>query len=313
MSVNFVAIDFETANRNRASACSVGMTKVRDGIIADTYYSLINPECEFDVYNTYIHGIDSIMVQGEKTYAEIYTDILDFSEDLPLVAHYAPFDMGVIRDSNDRYSISDFKKQYFDSYYLSTQYIQSLNYKLSSLADMIGFTFNHHDALEDAKACATIILYLCSENGFDSIPDLMGNARYKRFGFIDGAIGSGFHRSRKPGVHGRGHGLDIKTILASIDLDSLDHNHIFYNTHACFTGKLESMPRTEAMTLFAQCGGTPEKGVTAKTNFLIMGDQDIRVVGESGKSSKIKKAEDLLSKGKKIQLLGENEFLRMLN
>ena len=117
MSVNFVAIDFETANRNRASACSVGMTKVRDGIIADTYYSLINPECEFDVYNTYIHGIDSIMVQGEKTYAEIYTDILDFSEDLPLVAHYAPFDMGVIRDSNDRYSISDFKKQYFDSYY----------------------------------------------------------------------------------------------------------------------------------------------------------------------------------------------------
>lgn len=313
MAVNFVAIDFETANQNRASACSVGMTKVTNGIITDTYYSLINPECEFDAYNTYIHGIDSQMVQGEKNYSEIYTDILDFSENLPLVAHYAPFDMGVIRDSNDRYSVSNFKKNYFDSYYLSTQYIQALNYKLSSLADMIGFTFNHHNALEDSKACAAVILYLCNENGFDSVSELMQNARYKRFGSIDGAIGSGFHRSRRPGANGRKSSIDIKAILDSIDVETLDKNHIFFDTHACFTGKLESMTRTEAMILFAQCGGTPEKGVTTKTNFLVMGDQDIRVVGESGKSSKIKKAESMLLQGKNIQLLGENEFLRMLN
>lgn len=313
MAINFVAIDFETANQDRASACSVGMTKVINGVITDTYYSLINPECEFDTYNTYIHGINSEMVQGERTYAEIYTDVLNFSEDFPLVAHYAPFDMGVVRDSNDRYSISDFKKEYFDSYYLSTQYIQSLNYKLSTLAGMIGFDFNHHDALEDSRACAALILHLCEENSFDSIPELMEHARYKRFGIVDGAAGSGFRRAKKTGANGKSYGVDIKSIIESIDQESIDQDHIFFDTYACFTGKLESMPRTEAMSLFAQCGGIPEKGVTAKTNFLVMGDQDIRIVGESGKSSKIKKAESMLAQGKSIQLLGEKEFLRMLN
>lgn len=310
MTINFVAIDFETANRNRASACAVGMTKVLDGHISETYYSLIDPETDFDDYNTYIHGITPEMVAGERTYNEISNDILRFSDGLPLVAHYAPFDMGVIRDSNERYDVLEFKKQYFDSYYLSVQYIKSINYKLNSLAKLIDFQFDHHNALEDSKACATLILYLCQNNSFSSIDELMSGARYSKYGMIDGFQGSGFRRKKS----GSGsYGPDIKSILAAVDQESLDPSHIFYGKHACFTGKLESMPRNNAMTLFADCGGIPEKGVTKKTNFLVMGDQDLRVVGETGKSSKIKKAETLLAAGQDIQLLAENEFLQMID
>lgn len=311
MAVDFVAIDFETSNFKRASACSVGAVKVKNGKIVDTYYSLINPEDHFDSYNIFIHGITPEMVKDAPTYPEVIKKISDFKEDLPLVAHYAPFDMGVIKDSNKKYSISNFDTTYFDSYYLSKQYLTCLNYKLDSLAKMINFKFEHHNALEDSKACVALINYLCQDNSFSSIEELINNARYYRFGEVHGIEGIGFNRkSTKSSSHT--YSYDIGEMVSSVDRTSLDENHPFFEKFACFTGKLESMPRKNAMELFAKCGGFPEKGVNKKTNFLIVGDQDLKKVGEGGKSSKIIKAEKLLVEGQDIQLLGEEEFIQMI-
>jgi len=312
MSLDFVAIDFETANSKRSSPCSVGMARVENGIIVDTYYSLINPECQFDAYNMYIHGITPEMVVTEKIYPDIAKDILTFSTDLPLVAHYAPFDMGVIKDSNARYNISDFRKKYFDSYYLAKQYISALSYKLNHLANQIGFSFEHHNALADAEACANLVNYLCTTNSFNCIDELISSAKYKKFGVIDGYNGSGFIKSKIYGNKSENYTQYVQQLLESVDPSSLDTTHIFYQKKACFTGTLKSMARKQAMAIFAMLGGIPEKNITKTTNFLIMGDQDIRVVGETGKSSKILKAEQLLTKGQEIQLLSENEFLRMI-
>lgn len=312
MSLNFVAIDFETANRERSSPCSVGMAKVENGIIVDTYYSLINPECQFDAYNIYIHGITPEMVATERLYPDIAKDILTFSADLPLVAHYAPFDMGVIKDSNARYNISDFRKKYFDSYYLAKQYISALSYKLNHLAYQIGFSFAHHNALADAEACANLVNYLCSTNSFSCVDELIASAKYKKFGMIDGYSGSGFIRSKAYKKRSENYTQYIQQLLESVDSSSLDTNHIFYQKRSCFTGTLKSMSRKQAMSVFAAFGGIPEKSVTKSTDFLVMGDQDIRVVGNTGKSSKVIKAEKLLAEGQKIQLLSENEFLRMI-
>ncbi|MGO3652058.1 exonuclease domain-containing protein [Vagococcus sp.] len=309
MSVNFVAIDFETANQNRASACSVGLVKIINGEVQDTFYSLINPEDEFDYFNISIHGITSDMVSNSPTYPDVISQINTFVSGFPLVAHYAPFDMGVIRDSNDRYNIKNFKANYFDSYYLSKQYIQSISYKLDYLSGQLGFNFKHHNALEDAMACANLILFLCKKNGAQDVQTLLENARYPKLGVIEGSSGSGFRRKKS---HKLSQDLNIKEILESVDRLSLNKEHPFYNTHACFTGKLQSMTRHSAMNLFAQYGGFPEKNVTKKVNFLIMGEQDFRVVGDELKSSKILKAEKLLSQGQDIQLLTEDDFLKMI-
>lgn len=307
MSINFVAIDFETANQSRASACSIGMIKVLDGEIVDSFYSLINPETEFDPYNTYIHVITSDMVENQPIYSEISEQILNFSDSLPFVAHYAPFDMGVIRDSNDRYGINAFKINYFDSYYLSRQLIQSLSYRLNHIAAELNIKLDHHNALSDAEACAKIVLHLCESNSVSSIDELNQLGRYFRYGIVDGAIGSGFRRKK-------GKGYDIDELLASIDKENLDKTHPFYEKKACFTGKLQSMPRIDAMSIFASYGGIPEKGVNKATNYLVMGEQDLNIIkSNDGKSAKIKKAEKLLIEGQDIQLIGEQQFLQMLS
>lgn len=311
MSIDFVAIDFETANQNRASACSVGLTKVVNGQIVDEFYTLINPEDDFDYFNTMIHGINKDTVSSAFNYSYVIQEIKNFVGDFPLVAHYAPFDMGVIRDSNDRYQITNIRMKYFDSYYLSKQYIKSISYKLNYLCDMLGIPLEHHNALSDSQACANLILFLCKDNNYSSIHQLLDGARYSKMGAIINSEGSGFRR-KKDDKNYSSQSINIKEILDSIDKDSLNSNHVFFEKHACFTGKLESMLRLDAMTIFAKLGGIPEKSVNKKVNFLIMGEQDFRVVGEDLKSSKILKAEKLLSSGQEIQLLSEDEFLRML-
>lgn len=310
MSLDFIAIDFETANRNRASACAVGLVKIVDGQIVDEFYSLINPEVDFDSFNIAIHGITPSMVTDAPIYPQILKMIDNFCENLPIVAHYAPFDIGVLRDSNERYNIDEFEAKYFDSYFLAQKYMKTISYKLKHLCELIGFDFEHHNAQEDARACANLVLYLCNENSFMSIDELVEIAGYKKYGQINGYEGSGF-RINKNSSNSLS-SKDIESMIQNIDRNSLDNAHPFFDKHGCFTGKLESMKRTDAMVQFAQLGGIPEKGVTKKTNFLVMGEQDIRVVGEGLKSSKIKKAEKLLNEGQEIQLLGEVDFLRML-
>lgn len=311
MSIDFVAIDFETANKERASPCSVGMTKVVNGKIVENYYSLINPECPFDSYNTWIHGIDEEMVQNSPTYPTIIAEIIDFLDGLPLVAHYAPFDMGVIAASNERYNITNFQATYFDSYFLSKQHLTSLNYKLDTLAKFFNFEFQHHNALEDSKACANLVLYLCDLKEFTTLDDLIESSFYKKLGVIINEKRIGFLKSNPWKTHGGK--MDIDAISATVDTENIDPDHPFYQKKACFTGKLQRFTRREAMSLYISYGGIPENSVTVKTNYLIMGDLDFNVVGESGKSAKIKRAEKLLSQNQEIQLVTENEFLRMLD
>lgn len=311
MSIDFVAIDFETANRNRASACSVGLAKVENGVVTETFYRLIDPEDYFDPFNTMLHGISEKDVVSASNYITVIDEIKQFVGNLPLVAHYAPFDMGVIRDSNDRYNITNINMEYFDSYYLSKQYIKAISYKLNYLCSLLNIPLEHHDALSDSIACAKLILFLCNDNNFSSIGELLNNARYSKMGVVIDSEGSGFrinskHRKSKSKT------IDIRGIIEAIDKESLNEQHIFFDKHACFTGKLDSMTRIDAMTIFAECGGIPERGVNKRVNFLIMGEQDFRVVGDSLKSSKIIKAENLLESGQDIQLLTEDEFLRML-
>lgn len=70
--MNFVAIDFETANGSRDSACAIGAVVVRDGKIVERKYSLINPKVPFQKFCTYIHGITDLAVRKAPTFEDIY-------------------------------------------------------------------------------------------------------------------------------------------------------------------------------------------------------------------------------------------------
>lgn len=155
--MQFVSIDFETANERRFSPCAIGVVVANDDDIQEEFYSLINPLTTFSSFNTQIHGITEADVAVAPTYPELWPTLREFLENKLVIAHNASFDMSVMRNTLDA-----FRLVYPDMDYLCTVNIskkvwpQMTNYKLNTLAEYHQISFEHHHALEDAKVAAKI-------------------------------------------------------------------------------------------------------------------------------------------------------------
>jgi len=148
------------------------------------------------------------------------------------------------------------------------------------VCQIIGYDFKHHDALEDAKAAAQILLTAISESRID----LNGWLKRVRqpIDLASSSSGSNIRREGNP------EGALFGEVLA-------------------FTGALE-MPRREAVDLAVAIGCQVASGVTKNTTMLVVGDQDIKKLSSHKKSSKHRKAEELIEKGLPIRILTESNF-----
>lgn len=158
--MNYVAIDFETANRMRSSACSMAAVVVENGQIVRSAYSLIRPPLvKFDYINTKIHGITAEQVQNKPTFAELWDRIRPYLEGKIVIAHNAAFDISVLKSVLDEYNLPRPKFQYACTVALAKKVWTDFdNYKLDTLAGRFNVSFEHHNALHDARVCAQIAL-----------------------------------------------------------------------------------------------------------------------------------------------------------
>jgi DNA polymerase-3 subunit epsilon len=159
---NFAAIDFEIANPDRSSICSVGVVIVRDGQIVDKIYELVYPEPEWYFWRfTQIHGLTEEDTQDAKVFPHVWKEIAPKIEGLPLVAHNSPFDEGCLRAAFRVYQM-DYPDYVFHCTCKASRRIFGktlYNHKLHTVAAHCGFDLtNHHHALADAEACAVIAM-----------------------------------------------------------------------------------------------------------------------------------------------------------
>lgn len=159
--MNFTVIDFETANSKRASACALGIVKVRGGKIVEKNSWLIKPkDNKFNGMNIAIHGIRPEDVENEPEFDVLYNEI--FKEKLQgelIVAHNASFDISVLRNTLDLYNIPYPEFNYLCTVKIAQKTWPNLtNHKLDTLSNYFDFKFKHHDALDDCLACANVLL-----------------------------------------------------------------------------------------------------------------------------------------------------------
>jgi DNA polymerase-3 subunit epsilon len=160
--LDFAAIDFETANNCPTSVCSVGVVIVRNGEFVDSFYSLIQPEPNYYYYwNTRVHGLRQEDTENAPVFPYVWEKIAPLIEGLPLVAHNSPFDEGCLKAVFRCYQMDYPDYQFFCTCRASRRHFGKLlpNHQLHTVAEACGFHLeNHHHALADAEACATIAL-----------------------------------------------------------------------------------------------------------------------------------------------------------
>ena len=157
---DFAAIDFETANGNRSSVCSVGIVIVRNSEIVDHFYSLIRPEPNYyNFHNVMVHGLTERDTADAPLFPDVWAKAAPLIEGLPLVAHNSPFDEGCLKAVFRTYCMDYPDYTFYCTCKASRRVFgkELPNHQLQTVALRCGYDLtNHHHALADAEACAWI-------------------------------------------------------------------------------------------------------------------------------------------------------------
>jgi len=273
----FIALDVETACSDAASICQIGLACVFPDNRIRTFSTLVNPGTRFDPFNIQLHGIGPDHVSGAPRFAEALGHLFPLLSRHHIVQH-SNFDRQAVTAACQSCGIEPPDFRWADSVIIARRAWPELKgnggHGLANLKRVLDLEFRHHDAGEDARAAALVVLHAEAHlrMPFD---DLIKPARKQRY----------------PEAITR-EGDPAGALAGSV---------------VVFTGAL-GMSRTEAAEMAARIGMTVKAGVTRQTTHLVVGDQDLTVLAGHARSSKHRKAEEMQSAGHPIQIIGESEF-----
>ena len=158
-----IGLDFETADRRSDSACAIGLAKVVDGVLCDSFYHLIRPprkRMEF----TWLHGISLADVEHSPVFADLWQDIMDFCAGADaLVAHNAGFDRRVLQQCCLFAGLPQPAIPFLCTLKGSRKILPLPSHKLSVICEHLHIPLNHHHAGSDATAAVLVYLELCNK------------------------------------------------------------------------------------------------------------------------------------------------------
>lgn len=176
MPLDFTAIDFETANGSPASACAVGITRIRGGTETLTRGWLIRPPAGHDNFrpvNIGLHGIRPADVAGAPSWPQLLPELLDLIGDDVLIAHNARFDMGVLAATSIATAATPPPVRSFCSLRVARATYRLPRHRLPEAARAAGFTeLRHHDPVSDARAAAAIIVDAATRHAASDLGEL---------------------------------------------------------------------------------------------------------------------------------------------
>lgn len=280
--MQFVAIDLETANPDMSSICQVGLAIFSDGKLVGEWSTLVDPEDYFDDVNISIHGIEPTMVKGQPTLPRIAEKLCSYLTGTVSVCH-THFDRVALNRAYIKYNLNPPDTIWLDSARVVRRTWSDLawrGYGLANVCNKIGYNFQHHDALEDAKAAGHVLLAALRESKTD--------------------IETWIQRVKRPIAPERSSSGPALRRVGNPEGD-------LFGETIVFTGSLE-ITRSEAADLAAMVGCEVSSGVTKKTTILVVGDQDILRLAGREKSIKHRKAEELVAAGQPIRIIRETDF-----
>lgn len=281
--MNFVAVDVETSNPDMASICQIGAARFLNGEVVAEWKTLVNAGDYFHPVNVSIHGIDEDDVEGAPDFMAIFPKLNELIGDSIAVCH-THFDRVAIDRAAAKHNLQRPSYRWLDTASVARRawaQFARRGYGLRNVCDLIGFEFQHHDALEDAKAAGNILMAAVKHTGLD--PDQWLTR-----------VLAPIDNSEQPRISKKG------TVDGPLSGETI-----------VFTGALE-ISRRDATDMALQLGCDVAPNVTRDTTMLVVGDQDVQRLSGHTKSTKHRKAEQLIEAGRQIRIVCESDFRALL-
>lgn len=288
-----VAIDFETANEQRASPCSIGLAWIDDGVIDSVEHHYIRPPgMRFSSFNIAFHGIGPDHVRDADEFPGVLAMLMPRLSGRTVLAHNASFDISVIRNTCDVYGLPYPEFDYLCTVKLARQSWPGLTSgRLNDVCEYLGIQFKHHDASEDAYACAALAIEAMKVTGascFESLSALanvtLGRLNSDGYWPCSSSMPQACRvpRSQSP----------------TTAVKDLPKSNALSGVNLVFTGALERFTRDEAKARAESLGAKVSGSVSKKTDYLVAGP---------GAGSKMA---DALKHG--VAVLTEDEWLALI-
>lgn len=283
---DYVSLDIETTGLDSHfdEIIELAAVRVSNSQVVEQFQTLVKPEQPISPYITDLTGISDLMVANAPSLEDALPKFLSFVGHSIVIAHNANFDINFIYDFTRLFDLPPFSNDFIDTCRLSRRIFREWeNHKLATLIKNLSIAQTvEHRALSDC-----IQVHLCYEAMKQHIQanqiDLSAQKNY-----------STLSRQISPTT------------------DQFDPDSPFYGKVFAFTGALERMTRRDAMQIVVDSGGLCGDGVTQKTNYLVLGNNDYCASIKDGKSSKQKKAEKMKLDGFDIEIISENVFYDMM-
>lgn len=286
--MDYVAIDFETANASLTSACSIGIVAItNDRIVFEKEY-LINPQESFSEFNITIHGITSKMVADEKTFLELWPEIRGFFQNTLVFAHNAEFDIAVLKALVEKYQLDTPSIKVGCTLKVAQRIWKGIvpNCKLGTLSKYLEVDHNHHDSLSDALVCTKIIERAKRVKNVSSEEEL-----YEALGLIFG----GYNKDKYWGSFTQYHKAKPGEIIDNPDIK---------NKVVAFGGKPKGLTRKEFSRKLLINGAYLAKGINRGLDYFI--------IFENCPKTKIEQLNLYKDRGCLIKELDEEQIMRIL-
>lgn len=178
--MDFIAIDFETANSQRSSICALGIAQVKQGELVSTDHFLIKPTPNYyDSFNSVLHGIDDSHTRHEPTFRQMWAKLQGYFHEQTIVAHNAAFDCSALRAVLNEAGLPFPDFDYHCTYRLAQKTLSLPNHKLDMVSRHFNITLDHHQAESDAKAAALIALRINEKFRTNSLEELSTSLGFK--------------------------------------------------------------------------------------------------------------------------------------
>ncbi len=287
--MDYIAIDFETANANLTSACSIGIVAItNDKIVFEKEY-LINPEEEFSYFNILIHGITADQVKEEKTFDKLWPEIQHFFQDTLVFAHNAEFDISVLRALIEKYNLAIPSIKTGCTLKIAQQIWKNelTNCRLNTLSGYLELDHQHHNALSDAYVCTKIIERAKKAKNVASEEEL-----YQSIGLMFGGYNKNkFWPTTKQ--YKKANAKDVVKVMAIAE------------KVIAFGGKPKTMTKKTLVEKLLISGAFLARGINRSVDYFIC--------LENCPKTKLAQIELYKSKGCNIIILEEKEIMELIN